>query len=113
MDETKKLIDDRIRILEQGIEGLKPGTDEYQAMQSAIAEMIKTRAQIDKDDATLAATAEEAKKDRAVRIGTSIFSVITPLAVYSALWKQGLRFEKEGYVSSASVKNLFQRFKFF
>lgn len=111
--ETKELIDRRIEILEAGISDLTPGTEEYKMMADAIAELIKIRASIEKDEADSVTTTVEAKKDRWTRIGTTAFSVLAPLGVYSILWRQGLKFEKDGYVSSTSVKNLFQRFKFF
>jgi len=113
MSETKDMIDRRIEILETGLQGLTPGTEEYEMMVNAITELIKIRASIEKDETSAVAATEEAKKDRWTRIGTTVFSVVLPLSVYSVLWKQGLKFEKDGYVSSSSVKNLFQRFKFF
>lgn len=113
MDETKQMIDARIRILEEGLKTMTPGSEGYESVTSAIAELLKIRAQLDKDELSAVTTAEEGKKDRWVKIGTTAFSVTLPLFVYSLLWRQGLRFEKDGFVSSSSVKNLFQRFKFF
>ena len=113
MNETREMIDRRIAILESALEQLAPGSEEYDAIESSIAEMLKLRAQIDKDETSSAVTADEGRKDRIVRIGTTIFSVGLPLVVYSALWKKGLAFEENGVVTSSSVKNLFQRFRFF
>jgi len=113
MEETKKLIDRRIEILEAGLKDLTPGSEGYESVSSAIAELLKIRSEIDKNELASTTTVEEGRKDRWTKIGTTAFSVTLPLFVYSLLWKRGLKFEEEGYVSSTSVKNLFQRFKFF
>lgn len=113
MNETKEIIDRRIAVLEKALEQLTPGSKEYTMVAASIANLLKIRAQIDANELEAATTAEQGKKDRFVRIGTEVLGVTLPLAVYALLWKQGLRFEKDGYIGSNSVKNLFQRFKFF
>lgn len=99
---TRSMIDKRIQELEEDLKSLTPGTEEYERVEKSISELLKTRMQI---DACLT--------NRFAQIGATIFSVSLPLYVYSKLWDRGLKFEESGYVSSTSVKNLFQRFKFF
>lgn len=113
MEETLRLLDERIKILEDGLTLLTPGSEEYDRMERSLAELIKIRAQVAKDDSSNETDIRERKKDRWVRIGIAGAEITIPLLVYSILWKQGLAFEKDGYISSSSVKNLVQRFKFF
>lgn len=113
---TKAMVDERIEILQEEIEKLEPGTEEYERVELAIADLLTLRAQIDKDRIMSEESNKVIKEERLSRIVRVVMSgveVLVPLAVYSVLWHQGLAFEKDNYVSSASVKNLFQRFKFF
>lgn len=113
MDETREMIDRRIEILEESIKELTPGSDEYESMQNAIAEMLKLRAQLDHDEVTAENTKADNMKDRVARVATTVFSVCLPLGVYTILWKKGLKFEETGSITSSSMRNLVQRFKFF
>lgn len=113
MEETLKLIDDKIRILEKALTELTPGSDEYDLVQKNMTELIKLRASISEKQIANEIDVREKRKDRWVRIGIAGAEISIPLVVYSILWKQGLKFEETGYVSSSSVRNLFQKFKFF
>lgn len=113
MEETLQMIDDRIRILSDALTKLTPGSDEYDLVQKNLTELIKLRANISGQQIANETEIREKKKDRWVRIAIAGAEISIPLFVYSRLWKQGLQFEKEGIISSTSVKNLFQRFRFF
>lgn len=109
MEETIMMIDRRIKILEESLTKLEPGSDEYDLVQKSLTELIKLRASVSTNEIDV----REKKKDRWIRVGIAGAEITVPLVVYSILWKQGLRFERDGYVSSNSVKSLFQKFKFF
>jgi hypothetical protein len=113
MEETLKLIDDRIGILEEALTVLAPGSNEFDLVQKQITELIKLRASISEKEIANEIDVREKRKDRWTRVVIAGAEISIPLIVYSKLWKQGLAFEKEGILTSTSVKNLFQRFKFF
>lgn len=113
MEETKQMIDARIAELKAESEKLNAGSEEYERIQKAIAELLKIRAQLDKTELVMDTKTREGWKDRIVSIATTAFSVAFPLWVYSHLWDKGLQFETDGYISSSSVKSIIPKFKFF
>lgn len=54
---------------------------------------------------------KEHKLDRYIGYGLQGISILAPLAVYVSLFKDGLRFEKDGVVGSQFFRNLMGKMK--
>ncbi len=55
--------------------------------------------------------AKDSKIDRVVKIGVVVLETGVPLIFYGIWLRAGLRFERDGTISSATVRNLIGRFK--
>lgn len=64
-----------------------------------------------RDDVALKQQVKDNRIDRCVKIGIAAAEIMVPLAFYGAWMKQGFEFEKTGSFTSATFKNLFNRFR--
>ncbi len=54
---------------------------------------------------------KEQRKDRYVKLGIDVTSIIVPIIFYGLWMKKGLQFEEKGTYTSTTFKGLFNRFK--
>ena len=107
--------------LTRGIEDmgkLEVGTDTYSRAADDISKLYRVRAdEVQKsieywDRVEVREKQDkEQKLDRYIGYGLQGVSILAPLAVYVSLFKDGLRFEKDGVVGSQFFRNLMGKMK--
>lgn len=55
---------------------------------------------------------DERRNERLIKYGIEVLGILVPPIAYAFLFRDGLRFEKEGVVSSTFVRNLIGKAKF-
>lgn len=87
--------------------------DEHQKTEAALKERQTNGADADRerDEQFKQRQLKDLNMDRYVRIGIATAELILPLAFYGVWMSRGLKFEETGTYTSATFKNLFNRFK--
>lgn len=129
MDALEKKLENEIENRLDELKNLELGTGEYSRAANDVMKLYSTRMQEVKDNAeywerieardkqalaTLEAKEIEAKEqrtDKRIRYGLEVLGMTLPLVVYTALFKTGLRFEKDGVVGSTFFRNLIGKAK--
>jgi len=130
MAEIKSMLDGVIETTIQGLKGLS--TDEQAKAIQNLATLHKLRieeikAETDAEDKRERRDGEKANHDcdeqikkrqlseqvidRYVNLGIAIAELVLPLACYGVWMRKGFKFEETGTYTSATFKNLFNRFK--
>ncbi len=121
MAEIKTMLDELIEQEIRNLDGLSSGSDgKYAAIQD-LAALHKLRIEEIKAETEAAEVCErqftddkqfkDQTIDRYVRIGVAAAELILPLICYGVWMKKGFKFEETGTYTSATFKNLFNRFK--
>lgn len=118
MNDIEKKLDEEISRGIDGMRALEVGTDAYSKAADDIVKMYRVRSEEvqksseywDKIEARETQEKEQ-KKDRYIGYSLQGLSIVAPLAVYVSLFKDGLRFEKDGVVGSQFFRNLMGKMK--
>jgi len=119
MAEIKSLLDGVIETTLQDLEGLSPDA------QSAAIENLATLHKLRIEEIKAEAEAEDKREnvqvkkrqlneqviDRYVNLGIAVAELVLPLIFYGVWMGKGFKFEESGTYTSATFKNLFNRFK--
>lgn len=109
MNKTKEMLDERIQGLLKSLNDHAPGTKEYEAVSTTLAELYKLKNEETKNENDV--NRNERKMDRYFKLITDMSSVVLPLCVYVVWMRRGFRFEETGTITSQTFKNLIGKFR--
>lgn len=96
MDETKRMLNEEIKSQIKALSGMSPGSDERKA---TVDEIAKLYGMVNGDDK------REQRIDRFIKYALEVVGIGLPLICYGRWYRQGLRFEKDGIISSKTFGN--------
>ena len=129
-EEVLQCLSDEVQKEFNDLENLEPGSKEYESHVQNIERLLKIaqrEGELDQKEEDLQRMANEInyrreqdaikaeidakdkKIDRVITIGTKVFEISIPAAIYIALFNKGLRFEETGTVSSSGMRNLMNK----
>ena len=121
MSEIQKLLDEEIVQRLKGLNGLESGSKEIGVAIEDVEHLFKMRVEERKLNNELESNAREERdklvenaaraKDRYIRLGLDVAGLILPLMFYGIWMAKGFKFEESGTFTSATFRNLFNRFK--
>ena len=115
-DELLQSLADELQTEFNALKDLKAGSEEYSRHVANIErlwklghEEVRYGYELEANYKKLDQEKRDKKIDRFIQIGIKLAEIGVPTAVYVVLWKSGLRFEKEGIISSSMMRNLVQK----
>ncbi|MEY8515370.1 hypothetical protein AALC25_00310 [Lachnospiraceae bacterium 29-84] len=125
MDKTKELLAEEIEREIKNLPTLADGSKEQAEAIEGLAKLYRLKIDEAKANSELeqrykalysekdtkTKQLEEQAKERYVRIGIEVAGLILPMIFYASWMRRGFRFEETGTFTSATFKNLFNRFK--
>ena len=115
-DELLQSLADELQTEFNALKDLKAGSEEYQRHVTNIEKLwklgheeVRYGYELEENYKKLDQEKKDKKIDRLINIGIKLAEIGVPTTVYVVLWKSGLRFEKEGIISSSMMRNLVQK----
>lgn len=97
--EIKSLLDGEIKSELENLSSLEPGSEKHSTAVESLTKLCKISA--DKKEV----------RDRYLRLGLEVASLVLPLMFYAAWMDKGFKFEREGTYTSTTFRGLFNRFR--
>lgn len=114
MEEINRLIDEEIKSQIKSLSTLGQGSDEQTAAVKNLTALYEVRSNDDKirlEAADKKAELEEKKIDRWLRTGIALVEIGLPLVCYGHWFRDGLKFEETGSITSSMMRNLINKFR--
>lgn len=128
MEEINKLMDEELKRQITSLTTLEPGSDKQTAAVKNLTALYEARINEDKilldaedkretramarnDFLLKEAEQEERKVDRLVHAGIALLEIGLPLVCYGHWFRDGLKFEETGSITSSMMRNLINKFR--
>ncbi len=128
MEEINKLMDEELKRQITSLTTLEPGSDKQTAAVKNLTALYEARINEDKilldaedkretramarsDFQLKEAEQEERKVDRLLHAGIALLEIGLPLVCYGHWFRDGLKFEETGSITSSMMRNLINKFR--
>lgn len=115
MDKNQALLSDAIERGLEGINELKPESEEYSKAVESVTKLYRMKIEEDKADTEFREAeakmeqTKDAKKDRWIQVGLNVAGMVLPMLTYSFWMGKVMTFEETGKCTSTVFRTLFNR----